>query len=302
MYKKIFIITSIVIFISIAFFLTNQNTKKVEPIYSNKLNIVAAENFWGSIVSQIAGDKANVINIISDPNADPHEYASNANTAREFANANYVILNGAGYDSWGEKLLNANPNKNRKVLIISDLLGKKDGDNPHFWYNPNYINIVANQIEKDLISINPNEKSYYEAQYAILQKNLSEYQNKIALIKAKCNNCKVSATEDIFKYLADAAGLDLISPKDFMEAVAEGNDPSPSSIVEFQNQLKNANVKVLVYNEQTVTPITQNMKVLAEKENIPLVSITEIVEPANASFEDWMNAEVINLEKALKIE
>jgi zinc/manganese transport system substrate-binding protein len=301
MSKKILIIILVIIFVGVGFVLMNKDVKKDNGNSSNKLSIVAGENFWGSIASQISGNTANITDIISDPNADPHEYSSNANTAREFANANYVILNGAGYDSWGIKLLNANQNPNRKVLIVSDLLGRKDGDNPHFWYSPNYVNDVAIQIEKDLISINPAEKSYYETQYATLQKNLSEYQNKIALIKDKCNNCKVSATEDIFKYLADVAGLDLVSPEDFTKAVAEGNDPSPSSIIEFQNQLKSGEVKALVYNEQTVTPLTETMKTLAKKENIPLVSITEIVEPANASFEDWMNAEVTELQNALRI-
>ena len=97
------------------------------------LRVVAAENFWGSLVSQLGGSHVSVVNVVSDPNADPHEYESNANTAKMFTTANYVILNGAGYDSWGDKLLSAGTKMDRKVLKVADLLGKKEGDNPHFW-------------------------------------------------------------------------------------------------------------------------------------------------------------------------
>src|SRR5690242_9025587 len=100
------------------------------------IQIVAGENFWGSLVSQIGGSHVQVLSIVSDPNADPHEYESNTNNARAIAMANYVIENGAGYDSWADKLLSASSAPNRKVLNVATLLGKKEGDNPHFWYSP----------------------------------------------------------------------------------------------------------------------------------------------------------------------
>src|SRR5665213_1045010 len=129
------------------------------------LHIVAAENFWGSLISQLGGDKVSVMSIVTDPNADPHEYESNTTDARAFANANYVIQNGAGYDSWATNLLSASTNPNRKVLVISDLLGKKEGDNPHFWYESDYVNTVIFKMEKDLITMDPANTDYYKAQY-----------------------------------------------------------------------------------------------------------------------------------------
>src|SRR5207245_7586443 len=91
------------------------------------LNVVAGENFWGSIATQLGGSKTSVQSVVSDPNADPHEYESNTNDARAFADANFVILNGAGYDNWANKLLAANPSSHRTVLIATDLFGKKAG-------------------------------------------------------------------------------------------------------------------------------------------------------------------------------
>ena len=263
------------------------------------LQVVAAENFWGSLVSQVGGSHVQVLSIVSDPNADPHEYESNANNARAVALANYVIENGAGYDSWMDRLVGAGSNPNRKVLNVADLLGKKEGDNPHFWYNPAYVNQVTLRMEQDLIALDPANTSYYEAQYKTLQTSLASYQNRITIIGQEFPNTKVAATEDIFSYLADAAGLDLVSPPAFIQAVAEGNDPPAASVVEFENQLTGGGIAVLVYNEQTVTPLTENMKKLAADQGIPVVGVTETIQPPDVSFEDWMNAELIGLQNAL---
>jgi zinc/manganese transport system substrate-binding protein len=263
------------------------------------MQVVAAENFWGSLASQLGGNRVHVISIVSDPNADPHEYESNTATARAFSSAGYIILNGAGYDSWGNKLISASPNPARKVLTVATLFGKKDGDNPHFWYSPTYVNRAIAQIEQDYITLRPADKSYFEKQYRNLQVSLLAYQNRILSIKNQFDGTKVAATEDIFQYLANAAGLDLVSPPAFIEAVAEGNDPPTDSVVTFQQQLESGQVKVLVYNEQTVTPITENMKKLAADQGIPVIGITETVQPPDTSFQVWMDAELINLENAL---
>jgi len=281
------------------------------------LQVVAAENFWGSLVQQIGGSHVNVLSIVSDPNADPHEYESNASDARAVATANYVIENGAGYDGWMDKLLSAGTTSgsgsaigapSRKVLDVAALLGKQEGDNPHFWYSPAYVNQVTAQMEQDLIALDPADTASYEANYKTLQASLAQYQNRIATIKAQFGGTEVASTESIFVYLAQAAGLNLVSPPAFIEAVAEGNDPPASSIVEFENQLKatvasgtttSPDVKMLVYNEQTVTPLTDSMKALAAQQNIPIVGVTETIQPPDVSFEDWMNAQLIEIQNAL---
>lgn len=275
------------------------HTHKQTAPHSGRVQIVAGENFWGSLVSQLGGTKVQVSSIVSDPNADPHEYESNTADARAFANANYVILNGAGYDSWGNKLLSASPSSSRKILNVATLLGKKEGDNPHFWYNPSYVNTVVAQMEQNLISLDPSDRSYFETQYAMLTASLNGYQGRIASIKQQFSGTKVAATEDIFAYLASAAGLNLVSPPAFTQAVAEGNDPPTSSVVQFQQQLQSGQVKLLVYNEQTVTPLTNSMKQLAAENNIPIVGVTETIQPPDTTFQVWMNAELLGLENAL---
>jgi zinc/manganese transport system substrate-binding protein len=260
---------------------------------------VAGENFWGSIAAQLGGSHASVTSIVTDPNADPHEYESSINDARAFAQADYVILNGAGYDSWGQKLLDANPVDGRKVLTVATLLGKKEGDNPHFWYNPTYVEQVANQITSDYQALDPADAAYFTQQRNTFETALSQYHQHIDEIKRLFAGRKIGATESIFVYMANALGLDLISPPAFMDAVAEGNDPPASSVVQFEQQIQQKQLSVLVYNVQTVTDVTNTIKQLASQQHIPLVGVSETIQPASASFQQWQTTQLLALQDAL---
>jgi zinc/manganese transport system substrate-binding protein len=263
------------------------------------LNIVAGQNFWGSIASQLAGKAGNVASIVTDPNADPHNYETSSDDARAFATADYVVLNGAGYDAWANKLLSGNPNAKRKVFTVANLLGKKEGDNPHFWYDPDYVARVTDQIEADLKSLDPADSAYFDGQRTALDVAFGPYRTRLAAIKAKFAGVPVASTESIFVYLGNYLGLNVISPPEFMQAVAEGNDPPAPSVAQFQDQITNKQARVLVYNEQTSTAVTSNIKKLAAQAEMPTVGVTETIQPPDASFQQWFAGELDQLQNAL---
>jgi zinc/manganese transport system substrate-binding protein len=263
------------------------------------ISVIAGENFWGSIALQLGGSHVSVQSVVSDPNADPHEYESSANDARAFAEARLVILNGAGYDDWGTKLLNANPATDRHVLTVADLVGKKVGDNPHFWYSPDDVVKVADAITAQYRSIDSADAGYFDQRRAELTTALQPYFDEIGKIKLKYAGRPVGATESIFVYLAAALGLNLTTPAEFMNAVAEGNDPPVSAVVEFQDQISANQIKVLVYNVQTTTAVTTTVKALAASHHIPSVGVSETLLPANLTFQEWQLKQLTSLEAAL---
>ncbi|MGH9307270.1 MAG: metal ABC transporter solute-binding protein, Zn/Mn family [Acidimicrobiales bacterium] len=267
--------------------------------HGSVLQVVAGQNFWGSIASQLGGTRAAVQSVVTDPNADPHEYESSANDARAFATANLVILNGAGYDDWGQKLLSASPNQSRKLLVVADLLGKKSGDNPHFWYNPTYVLQVANKITAEYKSLDSSDSSYFDQERSAFTAAMQPYMQRLNEIKQKFAGAPVGATESIFVYMAGYLGLNLISPPEFMQAIAEGNDPPANTVVTFQNQIAQKAIKVLVYNVQTATAVTTNLKIEATQQSIPVVGVSETLQPETATFEEWQDSELIALENAL---
>jgi zinc/manganese transport system substrate-binding protein len=284
-------------------YLTSRSTNTTTVSTGSKpIQIVAAENFWGSLISQLGGTHVNVISIVSDPNADPHEYETNPTNAIEMANAKLVIVNGAGYDAWALVLLAASNTQGRVILNVQELINQSIGANPHFWYSPYYVNDTVKAMYKDLVSIDPANKAYYTQQYADLNASLYQsYMSRVVEIKLEYAGAPVASTESIFIYMANATGLDVVSPPGFMEAVAEGNDPSAQDVATMENLMQggNSTVHVLVYNEQTVTPLTQSIKALAAQNQIPTIGVTETIQPPDTTFQVWMGAELIALQDAL---
>lgn len=270
------------------------------PAGSTTPNVVAGENFWGSLAADLGGSRVTVQSVVTDPNADPHEYESSVADARAFAEARLVILNGAGYDIWGQKLLDANPSIGRHVLNIAGLLGKKEGDNPHFWYSPDYVARVADQITAEYRAIDPADAAFFDQQRAQLAVSFQPYVAEVASIKQQYSGTPIGSTESIFVYMADALGLKLTTPAEFMNAVAEGNDPPASAVVEFQDQISRNQIKALVYNAQTTTAVTTNIKSLAASHHIPSVGVSETIQPASLDFQDWQLKQLQALEAALK--
>ena len=257
-----------------------------------RLVVVAAENTWGSIAAQLGGDHVSVTSIVSDPNADPHEYESSPADARLLASANYVIVNGAGYDSWADQLLAAQPESARKVLDVANLVGKRAGNNPHFWYDPTYVDAVIDRITSDYKALDPAQASYFAAQHDAFEQLLAPYKQHLAYIQQHFSGVPIAATESIFAYMAEYVHLDLITPPAFMDAVAEGNDPPASTVVTFTSQIHAKAFDVLVFNVQTITPLTTGLKEQAAAQDIPVIGVSETIQPPIATFEEWMDGQL----------
>ena len=264
------------------------------------LQVVAAENFWGSVARQLGGDRVGVTSIIANPAADPHDYEPTPADARLVASARYVIVNGAGYDPWATKLLTANPAANRKVLDVGALVGKKDGDNPHLWYSPDYVAKVVDQVAADLQALDPADAAYFNQRHSEFDAaDLQTYHQHLGAIKQRYAGTPVGATESIFVYMADALGLQLISPPRFMQAISDGSEPTAADKAAFDQQIAQRQIKVLVYNKQNATPDTDVLIARAQAAGIPIVAITETLDPATASFQDWQDRQLQALQQAL---
>ncbi|HTT25755.1 MAG TPA: zinc ABC transporter substrate-binding protein [Thermoplasmata archaeon] len=277
------------------------------------IQVVAGENFWGSLVSQLGGNLTDVLSIVSNPNADPHDYESNASDAAAISRANFVILNGVGYDDWATQLIDASDSSGQEVLNVGTLNGVSVAGgivtgNPHQWYNPLYVNHTLLAMYSDLVALQPASKSIFQQNFANLNSStgggaqgvsIDELYHRANQIRQDFAGTVVVSTESIFVYLANYTGLDLISPPEFMEAIAEGNDPPSASVALFTCQLESGNVKVLVYNIQTVTPVTTTLEDIAAPNNVTVTYVSETIQPPDTSFQDWMFGQYNSLINAL---
>jgi zinc/manganese transport system substrate-binding protein len=265
-----------------------------------RLQVVTAENFWGSIAAQLGGDKVSVTSIIDNPDTDPHDYEPTAADGRAVASSRYAVVNGVGYDPWASKLLAANPVDGRIVLDVGRLVGVKAGGNPHRWYSPPDVEEVIDKITADYKRLLPKEAAFFDHQHeTFTSSGLGRYTALIAAIRTKYRGVPVGGSESIFSPLADALDLDVITPTSFLNAISEGGEPTVADKTACDNQIKSHQIKAYVFNSQNASPDVKAQVDLAKREGIPVVSITETLTPATASFQDWQSDQLQGLETAL---
>jgi zinc/manganese transport system substrate-binding protein len=241
-----------------------------------------------------------VTSVLNNPNVDPHDYEPTPDVARTVSDSKIIVLNGVGYDEWMEKLVNADPASKSKLVIkvADDLMGLKEGDNPHVWYDPDTMPKLANKIADELTKLDPSGDQ-------IFHKNAQAYITSLDSIKAKIQKLKQSGTkiavsETIFDYMAAALNL-TINNKKFGKAINDGNDPSPADIAQMQEDIKGKTVKLFIYDIQNSSPTVDNFVKMAKSSGIPIVEVTE-TEPAGKNYVQWMTGILDNIGKALGIQ
>ena len=279
---------------------TASGTTVAGSSHGGKIVVVAAENFWGSIASQLGGTHVSESSIITNPNTDPHDYEPAAGDARTIAGAQLVIVNGIGYDPWAPKLLAGNPVAGRLTLTVGGLLGLKDGDNPHQWYSAAHVRQVIAAITADYKRLDPADAAYFSQQETTFETStLARYNQLITQIRARYAGTPIGASESIVSPLADALGLKMLTPYSFLRAISEGSEPTAQDKATIDAQIRNKQIKIYVYNSQNATPdVTAQVKE-AQAEHIPVTTVTETLAPANATFQQWQVTELEGIENAL---
>ena len=262
------------------------------------ISIVAAENFYGDITRQLGGSHVSVTSILSDPNVDPHVYESNVQTAETVSKAQLVIENGLGYDTWMDRLLAASPKPGRIVLAAGNIANHKLTDNAHIWYGFDNVTTIAQAITGALKKLDSNDASTFDSNLATFNQSLMPLEQKISAINSKYAGTPVALTETIYLYQSTPEGLDVLTPFEFEKAIAEGNEPPADTVTITNDQITRKQVKVLIYNVQTITPITTNLQNEARSLNIPIVPVSETMPPAK-TYQTWMMDQLNTLEQAL---
>jgi zinc/manganese transport system substrate-binding protein len=263
------------------------------------VQVVAAENFWGSIVGQLGGVHIHVVSIITNPNTDPHSYEPTASDARELAESQMVVENGVGYDPWVGELLSADPG-GIVTLDVGTVLGLVAGDNPHRWYDPADVRTVIGRVTRDLQRLDPTDRAYFAAQQHHFETvSLASYHSTITAIRSAYAGTAVGASESIFALLAPSLGLRLITPPAFLKAISEGTDVSVADKETIDTQIREHRIAIYVYNSQNVTPDIQAQLQEVNAQHIPVATITETLQPASSTYQAWQTRQLLGIETAL---
>ncbi|WP_033294386.1 metal ABC transporter solute-binding protein, Zn/Mn family [Amycolatopsis jejuensis] len=262
----------------------------------DQVKVVASTDVWGSVVSAVGGDKVQVKSIIHDPSADPHSYESTADDALAAKNAQLTLANGGGYDAFFTKL--SGEAASAKKLVAYDIAAPGE-ENEHVWYDLPGVAKVADQVAAALGEIQPAAKQTFADNAKTFKSQLEGLVKKAGDLGAAHPDTKVVVTEPVAHYLLKSAKLTDVTPKAFSDAIENETDVPAGAVAEFTKLIKEKQVKALVNNVQTVTPLTTQAVTDAKASGVAVVDVAETL-PANVTgYIDWMTKEVDSLAGAL---
>jgi len=262
--------------------------------------VVAGENEYGNVASQIGGRYVSVYSVDSNPNTDPHTYEATPSVGQKIAEANLLIENGVGYDTFVDTLASASPNPSREVINVQHLLGLPNSTaNPHLWYNPKTMPGVAQALATDLSKLDPAHASTFRANETKFVASLQPWFKAIAAFKAKYAGTTAATTEPVADYLLTAMGIHNLTPWQFQADIMNGTDPTPQDVSLEQGFFTKHQVKVFCYNQQVTDPLTDSVRQTALAAHVPVVGVYETMPVPGYDYQSWMMAELNAIKKAI---
>ena len=266
------------------------------------INAIGVENEYADVIAQIGGRYVRVSAIETDPNTDPHSFEVSPKVATKIAAADLIVKNGIGYDDWAAKIIAAAPKAARQVIDVQQLLNLPDSTpNPHLWYDPKTMPVVADAVAKALAALLPAQAAYFLTNAAKFRASLQPWDAAIADFDKAFSGTPVAVTEPVGDDMLQAAGADIVTPFSLQAAIMNGTDPSPQDVTTQNDLLTGHKVKVLVYNQQVTDPLTQSFLNLARQNGVPIVGVYETMPEPGYDYQSWMLAEVDALRRAVTI-
>jgi zinc/manganese transport system substrate-binding protein len=264
----------------------------------NKLQIVASTNVWGDLAATIGGKYVSVTSLINNVNKDPHSYEATARDQLAVNEADLVIMNGAGYDDFMQKLVGAGK-VNEKVLNISKLqLPIDPAENEHIWYSMQATVQAVIAIASELSRIDAVNKSVYQTNMTQLVASITGLINTESQILTGVSGIRILQTEPLADYMLSEIGFVNATPLALTKAVENETDIPPAALNEALKLIESKQVRFIAVNEQTVSSQVDQLTAAAEAKGVRVVELTEQV-PANSNYVKWMIANLDAISAAL---
>jgi zinc/manganese transport system substrate-binding protein len=296
---------------------------------TDAITVVASTDVYADIAQQVAGDAVEVSAIITSSAQDPHDFEPSAQDQLTVSRADLIIENGGGYDSFIDALIDSS-GAGAHVITASefshDYPGAEEhsdeetegehsdehaedehaedehaghdhieGFNEHVWYDPHTMAHVAEAIAEELAELLPDEAATFEANAEAFAAEIETIEEALAEVDAAHGGARIFVTEPVSVYLAAAAGLDNVTPEAFSEAVEEGQDVPPATLLEALDLLSSGEVALVIANTQTGGAETTQVLDAAETDGIPVIEFSETL-PEGQTYISWMleNVEAIS--------
>lgn len=145
--------------------------------------------------------------------------------------------------------------------------GAAFADDPHVWMDMDKVNDLANRIAAELHS----KDETIPAKATDVEKKTQEITDRIGKLEAK----NYILTEPVASHLLSDSKLHDVTPSGFAQAIAKESEPSAADIASAQQAITEGKVNLLITNEQSQTPASQELIRAAEQKKVPVVNVNE---------------------------
>ena len=288
--------------VSIVVWDSEQTLVSSGPISNQKISVLTSFYPLFEFTKQVGSDKVDV-SLLVPQGVEPHNWEPTITDLQRMQQADVIVINGIGFESWVGKINSINSN----VLIVdtssgisiidrTDIIhhdGRENNSDPHIWLNPVTAKIQVQNIADSLIVIDPkNQKFYLE--------NRDSYLSKLDSLDAKIRNELASCSKDFitfhqaFSYFADEFGL-------VQHTILNSNDPhaEPTSktLQQVINLAKELNIDI-IFTEAMIDTRTSNVVANEIGGKVLVLSTLEIGDD-NTNYIQKMEENLSNLKEAL---
>lgn len=269
--------------------LSGCQTKATTSATQKGIHVVASLNFYGEAAQKILGHHGSVTTVINSPSVDPESFEPDIATAKKVAQANVVIQNGLGYDSWMQRLVAANGQNKSQVLNLGQMIGQKMGANPHLWSDPQIMTQMTRQLVRRFSRLDPQHAAIFRRHGAAYERQLAALPRLARQIKRHANGQQVAVSEPVFNLALKAMGY-RVSDGHFAQAIEEDSDPTPADITRLSAQIRHHRIAFFVENTQNSSKNVTTMVNLAHRYHVPVIKVTE-TKPVHQSYVAWMTSQ-----------
>jgi ABC-type Zn uptake system ZnuABC Zn-binding protein ZnuA len=225
-----------------------------------RLDVVAAETFLADIAQNVAGDRLHVEAMMPFA-VDPHTYEPSPGDVRKVAQCQVLIVNGAGYEAFQERLLKNAGGEHLVIVASKGLTSRKSREgeisenpnqaDPHFWLDPNNVIRYAQNIRDGLSQADPGGSAIYarnaESYIAELKELDAWIKEQVARVPAERRMLVTS--HDCFGYFADRYGFKIIGT--IIPSVTTEAAPSARQIAELIDRIRSAHAPAIFVEPET---------------------------------------------------
>ncbi len=217
---------------------------------TNTISVVATTSQLADFVNNVGGDFVSVRTVMK-PGVDPHEFEATPGDVRAMHDADLIVRNGVGLESWFDATLKSSETK---AQIVDASLGVVIHNNdPHIWQSPKNAQVMVNNVAEGLKRAAPQHAAAIDVNSTAYKARLDTLDSDIAAQVSSLSNKQVVTDHDAFDYYLDRYGL--VHAGSVIPSFDSQAELSSADINALVAKIQSAGVKA-IFVEQSVSPKT----------------------------------------------